>query len=114
MNATASVDFKPDTTMPATPEPTGRFTFLRPEKTPAPAASTMDGDPALLPCPFCGSPATFSRYNERQTVGCSNPVCLVRPSATVWPHADPDFAADDDRRIADCRARAAHDWNTRA
>lgn len=63
----------------------------------------MTDEPKLLPCPFCGGPATVATCEDDDgwppvfNVGCDNRHCLVRPNVD-----------------ADDREPAIRIWNTRA
>ncbi len=39
-------------------------------------------EPALLPCPFCGSAALIRSDGSACKVGCFNPQCGIRPKAS--------------------------------
>lgn len=61
----------------------------------------------LLPCPFCGSPATYvwDNINDVWIAGCTNGNCIVSANTTMaygWP-----FFSES---IKDARAA----WNRRA
>ena len=53
--------------------------------------------PSLLPCPFCGQPATLQTGRDPTKVGCFNAECPIKPKAS-----------------STCENTAITKWNTRA